>query len=309
VWPLNLIRCIGGACFCQQRAKRLRLIILAGLALACPARAGQFWDLFRTGHLEEAKALIVNNPKLINTHDSEGQMTPLHLAAHFGTPELVLFFIERGADVNALEYNNFTPLHDATTGEIAKVLIKHGADTTRKDAWGDTALQKAAEDAYLHPNVPGYPGPELCAGMLEAGAKLDIVSALYLGKRDEAMKMVAADPGVLREHEKVCNLWHNVTPLGIAAEEGDKEMVELFLKNSAPVDGPTGTPMSGVMTPLGNALSKHHLEVAEILLKAGASIDSDLIPWVDKQPDAQIKELIHRYLALRAKDKSATGAK
>jgi ankyrin repeat protein len=203
-------------------------ILFASLALACPARAGQFWDLFRTGHLKEAKALIVRNPKLINTHDSEGQMTPLHLAARFGTPELVLFLIEKGADVNALEYNNFTPLHDAATGEIAKVLIEHGADTAKKDAWGNTALQKAAEDAFMHPDDHGK--AEICAGMLEAGAKLDILSALYLGKRDEAMKMVAVDPSVIREHENVTDLWQNVTPLGIAALSGDKEMVELFFQ-------------------------------------------------------------------------------
>lgn len=60
--------------------------------------------------------------------------------------------------------------------------------------------------------------------------------------------------------------------------------------------------MIGVLTPLGNALARNHLEVAEILLKAGASPDSNLIQWVDKQPDAQIKELIHRYAAVQAKE-------
>lgn len=270
-------------------------LLMAGV-FPCPAQAGQFWDLFRTGHLDEAKALIIKHPELINTHDSEGQMTPLHLAARFGTRELVLFFIEKGADVNALEYNNFTPLHDATTGANAKMLIQHGADTNKKDSWGNTPLQKAAEDFYLHPNVPGYPGRKLCDEMLAAGAKLDILSALYLGKRAEAIKMVADDPGVLlHEHEKVTSLWHNVTPLGIAASSGDTEMVELFLKNGAPVDGVTGTPMSMTMTPLSNALSNHHLEVAEILLKAGATLNSDWLKWVNQQPDPKIKELIRRY--------------
>jgi len=284
-----------------HRILTMACLLTLGL-LPCPARAGQLWDLFRTGHLDEAKALIVKHPELINTHDSEGQMTPLHLAARFGPPEMVLFFIEKGADVNALEYNNFTPLHDATSGANAKVLIQHGADTDKKDSWGNTPLQKAAEDFYLHPNVPGYPGRELCDGMLEAGAKLDILSALYLGKRDEAMKMVAADPGLLlHEHEKVADLWHNVTPLGIAAESGDKEMVELFLKNGAPVNGATDRPNVGELTPLGNALGRHHLEVAEIVLKAGASLDPPLLQWVDNQPDPQIKELVHRYADLRAK--------
>ena len=283
--------------------KYLALIIISAIALTCPARADQLWKLFAAGHIDEAKALIIKHPELINSHDSDIQATPLHLAARFGTPELVLFLIEKGADVNALEYNNFTPLHDATTGAKAKILIQHGGDTSKTDSWGNTPLQKAAEDFYLHPNVSGYPGRELCEGMLEAGAKLDILSALYLGKRDEVIKMVAADPGVLHEHEKVINLWHNVTPLGIAASEGDKEMVELFLQNGAPVNGATNTPMGGVMTPLGNALYHDHFEVAEILLKAGASLDSTWLQWADKQPDLQIKGLIHRYSDMRAKSK------
>jgi ankyrin repeat protein len=296
--------------------KRLLLIILTGLALACPARAGQFWDLFSNGQLEEAKALIVKHPELINTHEADDKATPLHLAARFGTPELVLFFIQKGADVNARDESDFTPLHEAATAEIAKVLIAHGADTTLKDGWGNTPLQMAAETAITYPDYPSYAVKyaaqyaEVCGGMLKAGAKLDILSALYLGKREEAMKMVAADPRVLREHENVTSLRHNVTPLGIAAEEGDKEMVELFLKNGAPVDGATKAPDGDVMTtpggiqvmtPLSNALFSDHPEVAEILLKAGASPDAVPLEWVDEQSDAKIKELVHRYLALRPK--------
>ncbi|MCX7008711.1 MAG: ankyrin repeat domain-containing protein [Kiritimatiellaeota bacterium] len=154
--------------------------------------------------------------------------------------------------------------------------------------------------------------------MLEAGAKLDILSALYLGKRDEVKLMVAADPAILREHEKGRNLWHNNTPLGIAAQDGDKELVELFLKNGAPVDGATSHPMTGSMTPLTNALGCKRLDVAELLLKAGASLDVvlggnkdprlTLLQWVDKQPDPQIKELVHRYAEKRTKENPAPAA-
>jgi acyl-coenzyme A synthetase/AMP-(fatty) acid ligase len=139
--------------------------------------------------------------------------------------------------------------------------------------------------------------------MLAAGAKLDILSALYLGKRQEAMRMVADDPGVLlHEHENASSLWHNVTPLGIAAASGDKELVELFLKNGAPVNGASDTPMRMAMTPLSNALSRHHLEVAEVLLKAGATLNSDWRKWVDQQSDPGIKELIGRHPEARDKE-------
>lgn len=279
-----------------------------------PARAesswdkGELWDLFRVGHLQTVKTAIIKNPKLINMHDPDNLMTPLHGAARFGTPELILFFIQKGADVNAVEYNAFTPLHDAATGANAKMLILNGADTTKKDAWGNTPLQKAAEDVY---NRPKYTTHDICDNMLEAGAKLDILSALYLGKRDEVKQMVAADPAILSENNKGINLWHNNTPLGIAAQSGDKELVELFLKSGVPVDGVTKRPMTGAMTPLTNALGCKHLDVAEILLKAGASLEVtfggnqdpnlSLLQWVDKQPDPQIKELVHRYAEMRAK--------
>lgn len=295
----------------------LSLALLAGLtpALAAGAESSwgseELWDLFRFGRLQAVKAAVVKNPKLINMHDPSNQMTVLHGAARFGTPDLILFFIQKGADVNAVEYNKFTPLHDASSGANAKMLIQHGADTTKKDAWGNTPLQKIAEDIYNHPKDPTY--PDICAGMLEAGAKLDILSALYLGKRDDVKRMVAADPAILRDHENGLSLWHNNTPLGIAAQSGDKELVELFLKNGALVDGVTSLPMTGTMTPLTNALGAGHLDVAEVLLKAGASLNVTLggnenpnltlLQWADTQSNPQIKELIHRYAEARAKEK------
>lgn len=288
--------------------KTLFLVILSVSAFACPGRAesswkkGELWDLFRLGRFEEVKAAIVKNPELITSHDPHNQMTALHGAARFGTPELILFLIQKGAKVNALEYNKFTPLHDASSGANAKMLILHGADTTKKDTWGNTPLQKAAEDVF---NRPKFANSEICIGMLEAGAELDILSALYLGRRDEVKQMVAANPSILRtaaEH----NLWHNNTPLGIAAESGDKELVELFLENGAPVNGVTNHPMNRQMTPLTNALvRKRHLDVAEILLKAGASLDVALDhnltvqQWSAQQPDPEIKELVRRYAEMR----------
>jgi ankyrin repeat protein len=55
--------------------------------------------------------------------------TPLHGAAGFGQAQMVAWLLEHGADVNALNYSDKTPLALALeTGreDIANLLRRHG---------------------------------------------------------------------------------------------------------------------------------------------------------------------------------------
>ena len=65
---------------------------------------------------------------------SKGGWTPLHVACIEGRTDIVKFLIKKGASVNA-ETNkiNCTPLHCAKNPEITKILIDNGANVDAKD--------------------------------------------------------------------------------------------------------------------------------------------------------------------------------
>ena len=87
-------------------------------------------------HLK-AKFLIKNGVDVNSKRDDDN--TPLHLAAR-GTNKLgiVKLLIENSADIEAKEENGYTPLQVAVSSkykqlDIAKLLIKHGANTEGVD--------------------------------------------------------------------------------------------------------------------------------------------------------------------------------
>jgi len=63
--------------------------------------------------------------------------------AYDGQAQIVELLIQSGADVNALEINGRTPLHDAANGghlDVIDVLVRNGADLEAKDNEGMTPL-------------------------------------------------------------------------------------------------------------------------------------------------------------------------
>ena len=85
----------------------------------------------------------------VNAKD-EHDWTPLHNAVFWGHKEIAELLITAGADVNAAEWTGMTPLHQAVSRnkEIAKLLIAAGADVNAKDKLGDTPLQVAAYQGH-----------------------------------------------------------------------------------------------------------------------------------------------------------------
>jgi len=68
--------------------------------------------------------------------------TLLHVAAYTNNLELVKYLVESGADVNACDNGNRTPLHEAGRGrgdiDMIKYLLDHGADKEKVTILGNT---------------------------------------------------------------------------------------------------------------------------------------------------------------------------
>ena len=75
-------------------------------------------------------------------------LTALMFAAPFGTPDLVRTLIDAGANVNARDIREMTPLmlavsSETQNAEVVRLLLEKGADTRAKSAFGETALDWA----------------------------------------------------------------------------------------------------------------------------------------------------------------------
>eukprot|EP00854_Cymbomonas_tetramitiformis_P006208 gene6208-7440_t len=87
-------------------------------------------------------------------------LTALHSAAGAGDTEIVALLLQRSeVGVNALDARNMTPLHYAVAGghaEVAAKLLREGADPTKEDAEGNTALAlaKSFEQQELEASSP-----------------------------------------------------------------------------------------------------------------------------------------------------------
>ena len=55
---------------------------------------------------------------------AEANQTPLHLAAIRGYPDMVEFFLDHGADVNAVDCDGDTPLHVSLQRQAATPMVK-----------------------------------------------------------------------------------------------------------------------------------------------------------------------------------------
>jgi ankyrin repeat protein len=253
---------------------------------------------FADGTDKTTLKLVKDNPTLVNDMDSM-QCTALHYAARYGRLETAKWLIEQKADVNTVAYNGFTPMHVVTDAGVARVLIKAGAKLKTKDNWGKTPLQNAAQMEYK----------DVCEAILEAGFPIDLTTALWLGKRDLVKKMIKENPAIAKQADGGADLWGNTTPLGVAAAQGDKQIVELLLKAGAPVNAVTRRPLAYDLSALSNAVVAKQYEIAEILCKAGANPNVSagkfyprLLDYALKHSDQRMVELLKKYGGKKSKE-------
>uniref|UniRef100_H3A1V2 Palmitoyltransferase n=1 Tax=Latimeria chalumnae TaxID=7897 RepID=H3A1V2_LATCH len=187
------------------------------------------WEAAQSGDLERVQSLLRGDPSRLQQTGWSG-FTLLHVAAFHGNKELTLLLLRYGADPNAPNDAGETPFHFACRrGDTYLVhqIWKHGADVTRLDSQGKSALQHA---------VAG--GSVLAICYLEEMGRLSfqdtdrfLVTPLHLaasmGNVDVVKYLLKND----RCRPDASDCW-GMTPMHVAADRGATDVSWLLLQSS-----------------------------------------------------------------------------
>ena len=102
------------------------------------ARIERSFTLPLTGDIAD---ILIRRGVNVNAADLSGQ-TPLHCSAIEGNAGMARFLLEKGAIVDASDKSGNTPLHLASSVDIVKMLIDHGADINRENKSGGHSAQR-----------------------------------------------------------------------------------------------------------------------------------------------------------------------
>jgi ankyrin repeat protein len=201
-----------------------------------------------------------------------GIWVPLCAAVRGKNPEVVKLLLDAKADPNAQEEEGSSALMLAAfmgNLEMVKMLVAAGADPKLQDEDGETALWS------------GRKWPEIVA-FLKPLSSAEDVESLEREKQpvpvdaEEFLKVaktldISAIKELLSRGAPVnAGTKYDETALHLAAEAGNKEVVELLLASGAKVDAKN----QQKRTPLALAANRGHAGVAEVLIAAGADLES-----------------------------------
>jgi len=180
------------------------LILFLWLALGTGlwAKNGEIHKAVANGDLNKVVALLNSHPELVESRNSMG-LTPLHVAVMHSQLEIAELLLANGADVNARDPRQKTPLilamftynHD----KMVRLLLAKGAGVNLTDGSSMTALAYAAQ----------------------------------LGQVEDAKILIANDGNI--------NFAQGTTPLVMAVTGGHREVVRLLLENGAEVNHKVGS--------------------------------------------------------------------
>jgi ankyrin repeat protein len=179
-----------------MRCRILLCVLLASL-VSLPVQAGEIHKAVTNGDLNKVVALLRDHPDLLESKDNLGR-TPLFVAVAHNRLEIAELLLANGADVNARDGDQHTPLiqslwvyrHD----KMMRLLLAKGAEVNLSDKWNMSALNYAAKQ----------------------------------GQIEDVKILIANDADI--------NLVTGTTPLMYAIFGDHRELVELLLASGADVD-------------------------------------------------------------------------
>jgi len=136
------------------------LVLIMGLLCTWfPVQAGELHDATKAGDVVKVRQLLDQGAD-INAKSGVFEWTPLHIAIAARKTKIIELLIEKGADLEALDRDQRTPLHIAALSgfiedakpytDMAKFLIEKGAEVNARDNSQSTPLHFAAFRGNVH---------------------------------------------------------------------------------------------------------------------------------------------------------------
>lgn len=121
--------------------KHLFLIVFVCVGGFVRAQTSDIFNVARTGSVSDARILLGSDPKLVNAANAEGY-SPLILACYRANNEVAKYFLENGANIDALSGMGTALMASVVKGneEMVRYLLEKKANPNLSDPNGTTAL-------------------------------------------------------------------------------------------------------------------------------------------------------------------------
>ncbi|KAF3649804.1 E3 ubiquitin-protein ligase XBAT32 [Capsicum annuum] len=259
----------------ERYPKTMRFLSLVGNSFGCSASGERLVSAARDGDIQEAKALLDYNPRLVRYSTFGVRNSPLHYSAAQGHHEIVTLLLESGVDINLRNYRGQTALMQACQyghWEVVQTLILFRANFHRADYLnGGTALHLAALNGHsrcirliLADYIPSI--PNFCNVMRKRSRNEDSIQEFD----DFALHEVINKPAD-----------GGITALHMAALNGHVDSLQLLLDLGASVtkvtveDGTTIDLIGAGSTPLHYAACGGNAQCCQLLIARGASLSAE----------------------------------
>ncbi|ESA35889.1 glutaminase [Leptolyngbya sp. Heron Island J] len=215
------------------------------------------------------------NPRISPIQRESEEITSLIEVASRGDLTAITQYQIRGANLNAGDYDNRTPLHLAAAGghkNVVAFLLDHGVDVNVCDRWGCTPLNDAEQQGHAavvtilqaagaQKGQDSYPQTNI---NLPSSVTTDITAMIWAASQGKLNAML---PYIARGVSMEAADYDGRTAIHLAAAEGQLKVVKFLLANNV---NPNIQDRWG-FTPLDDAIRHGHEEVATALKQSGGA--------------------------------------
>ncbi len=264
------------------------LVTIAAVVLVGCGKSDDIWTAAEEGNVEDVKGYLANGVDVDERDESYGG-TPLHFAAYSGN-EVVELLIANGADVNAKNQADATPLDKAiekNRDDTVSLLRKHGGKATKESKPAEPVSET------VKPEPPTAKAPDISIHDAAKGGNIEAVKQYLNDGADVELKCVNCGGTVLGHaaingHKELAELLiakgadvntknkDSTTPLHQASLGGRKEVAELLIAKGADVNAKVVSGAKQGLTPLDAANERNHTEIADLLRKHGGKTGEEL---------------------------------